>query len=241
MSPFNLTTRAFARIVQLLKKRLGHFATATAVEANAGRDAATSGEHLAAALSSQPSLSAAATDADQLQSAAVATQPADQSAESTVEQQDDSAAAVAALSTSATTREESSPVPEVSVAAAAAPAQPAAAAPPSSTSAPSPSPSWPSSPIPLLLLGGGGYCPTDSARAFVHLTAAACARPLPAALPDSDPLYPHYLPNLSLHSQPKPAAMRPNANDRAYLRRLISHVRDNCSRRKQMQESGDEE
>ena len=164
-------------------------------------------------------------------------QPVDQSTESTAEQ-DDSVATVADLPTSATTREGSLPVPEASIAAVAALAQPAVAALPSASS---PSPSWPSSPIPLLLLGGGGYCPTDAARAFVHLTAAACARPLPAALPDSDPLYPHYLPNLSLHSQPKPAATRPNQNDRAYLRRLIAHVRDNCSRRKQMQDSGDEE
>ncbi|KAF0686843.1 Aste57867_21371 [Aphanomyces stellatus] len=45
--------------------------------------------------------------------------------------------------------------------------------------------------LPLLLLGGGGYCEADAARCFAALTATAVDQPLPDDVPDHDyfPLY----------------------------------------------------
>lgn len=114
-------------------------------------------------------------------------------------------------------------------------APPDASSPPSSSSSPQP-PAFPASPIPLLLLGGGGYHPIDSARAFTVMTASACGVHLPSAIPDVDQYYTSYMStDFDLHSRPAPA--RVNGNSKAYLHGVLRHVKDKCHRwRKQTEE-----
>ncbi|CAK4707354.1 unnamed protein product, partial [Aphanomyces euteiches] len=40
--------------------------------------------------------------------------------------------------------------------------------------------------LPLLLLGGGGYCEADAARCFAAVTAALVDQELPMQVPDHD-------------------------------------------------------
>ncbi|CAM9796799.1 unnamed protein product [Ectocarpus sp. 4 AP-2014] len=73
--------------------------------------------------------------------------------------------------------------------------------------------------LPLLLLGGGGYCPTDTARLWTSLTAAAVGAAL-AALPVTVPdhcYFPLYGPDFRMATREKTL---PDKNDDDFLDRL---------------------
>ncbi|CAN0338173.1 unnamed protein product, partial [Laminaria digitata] len=73
--------------------------------------------------------------------------------------------------------------------------------------------------LPLLLLGGGGYCPTDTARLWTALTAAAVGPDAIAALPSAVPdhaYFPLYGPDFRMATKKKTL---PDHNDDHFLRR----------------------
>ncbi|CAM9346609.1 unnamed protein product [Ectocarpus sp. 6 AP-2014] len=74
--------------------------------------------------------------------------------------------------------------------------------------------------LPLLLLGGGGYCPTDTARLWTSLTAAAVGADALAALPVTVPdhcYFPLYGPDFRMATKEKTL---PDKNDDDFLDRL---------------------
>ncbi|CAB1100062.1 unnamed protein product [Ectocarpus sp. CCAP 1310/34] len=74
--------------------------------------------------------------------------------------------------------------------------------------------------LPLLLLGGGGYCPTDTARLWTSLTAAAVGADALAALPVTVPdhcYFPLYGPDFRMATRKKTL---PDKNDDDFLDRL---------------------
>ncbi len=108
-------------------------------------------------------------------------------------------------------------------------------------------------PIPLVVLGGGGYHPPSVARAWMHFTSILCGHPLPIAsaastndaaaaasvpaasavaapvpvipIPEHDQSI-HYRPSYALHTES--ISTRPNLNTPASLNSLISHAQDVC-------------
>ena len=218
MSPFNLTTRTYARCVHMLKKRLRHFnQIARATTEGASAAPAT------AAAATADAADAAADAGNSNEAAALIFDPPTIGGAPTINA--DTSLSVAEPVPAATASSSSASL------AAAAP-YPPGAVPPALSSAPA------APPVPLLLLGGGGYCPTDAARAFTVMTAAACCHPLPATLPDSDRLLSDYSPNFNLHSLPK---SRPNLNDRPYINRIMQHVSNTCRRLREQQEKNEEQ
>ena len=78
---------------------------------------------------------------------------------------------------------------------------------------------------PLLLLGGGGYDPTSTARAWTAATAAAIGPYVEAQLPEDIPDHAHfgdYGPDFKLHTTANPT---PDKNDEAYAAKLVKHAR----------------
>lgn len=78
---------------------------------------------------------------------------------------------------------------------------------------------------PLLLLGGGGYDPTSTARAWTAATAAAIGPYVEAQLPQDIPDHAHfekYGPDFKLHTTATPT---PDRNDQAYSAKLYKHAR----------------
>ncbi|CAM9158765.1 unnamed protein product [Ectocarpus sp. 12 AP-2014] len=78
--------------------------------------------------------------------------------------------------------------------------------------------------LPLLLLGGGGYCPTDTARLWTSLTAAAVGADALAALPVTIPdhcYFPLYGPDFRMATREKTL---PDKNDDDFLCRLCDFV-----------------
>ncbi|CAM9686624.1 unnamed protein product [Scytosiphon promiscuus] len=74
--------------------------------------------------------------------------------------------------------------------------------------------------LPLLLLGGGGYCPTDTARLWTSLTAAAVGADALASLPATVPdhaYFPLYGPDFRMATREKTL---PDKNDEVFLGRL---------------------
>ncbi|CAN0017712.1 unnamed protein product [Pylaiella littoralis] len=74
--------------------------------------------------------------------------------------------------------------------------------------------------LPLLLLGGGGYCPTDTARLWTSLTAAAVGADAVAALPATVPdhaYFPLYGPDFRMATREKTL---PDNNDDIFIGRL---------------------
>lgn len=253
-SAWNLTTRAYAKCVRIIKKKLGHYGTTSSSKQQAQTDAAAMTPSNAPPTNSSspsddatpaPSPSSSSPPSASIAVAPVPLPTSDLSSVASVEDAssfDSSQSSVTPTSTPVVSDSEG-PIEErkdQNETVSTPPLQPPQpSSPPCQSTALSATQSYPTNPIPLLLLGGGGYNPVDSARAFLCMTASAASVQLPPSIPDTDRYYPDYLQagQCELHSKAHSTDIRPNRNRREELARILHTIKMQCSRREAAEQS----
>lgn len=234
MSPFNLTTRAYPKCVHTLMKKLGHDAAAPHADTTppiALSPAPSAGVAQVSDTASKSPDGPTQTQTQQTDIGAPTTVAVGLAPETTVEPDTTVRVTLSDIADTVVADSTSLPPPAASDLSSSAPLDSPTATGAASSSA------WPSSPVPLLLLGGGGYNPQDVARAFTIVTATACGVTLPSRIPECDAYYPAYLATgFTLHSHAQTKETRPNRNDRAYLQTILHHVRESCQRWQRQEE-----
>jgi hypothetical protein len=209
MSTFNLTSRGYAQCVRILKRVLGHYSAAASP--GTSNNSSNNGSANAAVNPGVTLARGVGSSGDN----SVDGIAHDHGVTPTTVADSDAAPASAAATAAAATD-----IAPATLPLAASPSQPSSTAP----AAP------PALPIPLVLLGGGGYHPLDTPRAFLAMTAAACDVRLNEQISENDEFYTHYLPvGCTTHTQAHAPELLVDRNSRAYLQSLIDHVRTMCA------------